>query len=112
MPTDKISLNNAKSDKLFYFVANVVIYRDSDKRCLILKRHPREKAHPNKYAVPGGKHEWSDLPLDKPTRINGEILDYENSVESLLKRETLEESGLQIHDNFKYINDGNGNFKK
>jgi len=53
----KISLDNAKKDKLFYFVANVIIYRDSDKKCLILKRSETEKVHPNKYCVPGGKLE-------------------------------------------------------
>ncbi|HRZ29879.1 MAG TPA: hypothetical protein P5052_04025 [Candidatus Paceibacterota bacterium] len=53
----KISLDNAKQNKLFYFVANVIIYRDSDKRCLILKRSSTEKVHPDKYCVPGGKLE-------------------------------------------------------
>jgi 8-oxo-dGTP pyrophosphatase MutT (NUDIX family) len=53
----KISLDNAKKDKLFYFVANVIIYRDSDKKCLILKRSETEKVHPSKYCVPGGKLE-------------------------------------------------------
>ena len=55
MPANKISLQNAKKDKLFYFVANVVIYRENDGKCLILKRSEREKVHPGKYAVPGGK---------------------------------------------------------
>lgn len=55
MPAKKISIDNAKVGKLFYFVANVVVYRESDKKCLILKRDEREKVHPEKYAVPGGK---------------------------------------------------------
>ncbi len=59
-PATEISLKEAKQDKLFYFVANIIIYRDSDSRCLILKRHLREKVHPNKYAVPGGKLEWKN----------------------------------------------------
>lgn len=104
MPAEKISLDNAKKDKLFYFVANVVVYRDSDKKCLILKRHEREKAHPNKYAVPGGKLEWVNLPLDKPTRVNGNILDFENAIGDLLKREVLEEAGVEIEDDLVYIN--------
>ncbi|MGD0284385.1 MAG: hypothetical protein ABSB12_02225 [Candidatus Saccharimonadales bacterium] len=88
MPTaKKISLDNAKSDKLFYFVANAVIYRESDQRCLILKRHEREKVHPGRYAVPGGKLEWNDLNVAKPTRLNGDVLDYEAAVEGLLARE-------------------------
>ena len=93
MPAAKISLDRAKKNKLFYFVANVIIYRESDKRCLILKRDEREKVHPGKYAVPGGKLEWEDLDIAKPTRINGDVLDFENAVEDLLARETLEEAG-------------------
>mgnify|MGYP001601362795 CR=1 FL=1 len=104
MPADKISLDEAKEDKLFYFVANVVVFREEDGRCLILKRHEREKAHPNKYAVPGGKLEWQNLDIENPSRINGDILDFENAVEDLLKRETLEEAGIEIENDMKYIN--------
>ncbi len=103
-PAKKISLDNAKHDKLFYFVANVVVYRDSDKRCLIFKRDAREKVHPNKYAVPGGKLEWANLPLEKPTRMNNDVIDFENAVEELLKREVKEEAGIEIHDELHYIN--------
>ena len=104
MPAEKISIEYAKKNKLFYVVANVVVYRKSDGRCLILKRHPREKAHPNRYAVPGGKLEWKDLDIRNPTRINGDILDYENAIEDLLRRETKEEAGIEIGDTFHYIN--------
>ena len=104
MPADKISLDNAKKDKLFYFVANVVVYRESDGRCLILKRSENEKVHPGKYAVPGGKLEWKDLPLNNPSRMNGDVIDFENAVEDLLKREVLEEAGIEIKDDFRYIN--------
>lgn len=104
MPAQKISLDNAKKDKLFYFVANVVVLRDSDKRCLILKRDAREKVHPEKYAFPGGKLEWVNLNLTKPTRMNGDVIDFENAVEDLLKREVFEEAGITIQDNIVYIN--------
>lgn len=104
MPATKISIENAKHDKLFYFVANVVIFRESDGRCLIMKRDPREKAHPGKYAVPGGKLEWKDLDMKNPTRMNGEIFDYENALEKLLMREVKEEAGIEIESNFKYLN--------
>ena len=95
-PATAISLENAKKDKLFYFVANVVVYRPSDGRCLILKRHEREKVHPGKWAVPGGKLEWKDLDVTKPTRMNGDVYDFENAVEDLLVRETREEAGVEI----------------
>ena len=104
MPAEKISIDNAKKEKLFYFVANVVVFRDSDDRCLILKRDEREKVHLGKYAVPGGKLEWKDLNISNPTRINWNVLDFENSVEDLLKRETLEEAGIEIEDDVYYIN--------
>lgn len=100
----KISLDNAKKDKLFYFVANVIVYRESDKKCLILKRDKREKVHPDKYCVCGGKLEWRDLDINNPTRLNGDVLDFENELEKLLKREVLEESGLEIYDDLYYIN--------
>jgi len=104
MPATKISLDNAKKDKLFYFVANVVIYRDTDKKCLILKRDEREKVHPGRWGVPGGKLEWQDLPISRPTRINGEVLDFENAVEDLLAREAREEAGVEIERQLHYIN--------
>lgn len=104
MPAEKISTEHAKQDKLFYFVANVVVLRDSDKRCLILKRDPREKVHPSKFAVPGGKLEWNNLDITKPTRMNGEVFDFENAVEELLKREVFEEAGIEIEDDLVYIN--------
>jgi 8-oxo-dGTP pyrophosphatase MutT (NUDIX family) len=104
MPAKKISLQNAKGNKLFYFVANVVIYRKSDKRCLILKRSQTEKVHPGKYCVPGGKLEWEHFDLSKPTRINGEALDFEDAVEELLMREAKEEAGVSISRDLRYIN--------
>jgi len=104
MPAREISTEKAKKDKLFYFVANVVVYRDSDGRCLILKRSEREKVHPGKYATPGGKLEWANLDLNNPTRMNGEVIDFENAVEDLLARETEEEAGIKIEKDLKYIN--------
>ncbi|MDP2641579.1 MAG: NUDIX domain-containing protein [Candidatus Yanofskybacteria bacterium] len=104
MPAEKISLQNAKEDKLFYFVANVVVYRESDSRCLILKRSEQEKVHPGKYCVPGGKLEWNQLDIAKPTRMNGDVLDFENAVETLLVRETKEEAGIDIEGDLKYMN--------
>ncbi len=104
MPASKISLDKAKPDKLFYFVANVVVYRESDGRCLILKRDEREITHPGVYAFPGGKLEWQDLDIAHPTRMNGDVIDFENAVEDLLKRETREEAAVEIGDKFAYIN--------
>jgi 8-oxo-dGTP pyrophosphatase MutT (NUDIX family) len=104
MPAKEISLENAKKDKLFYFVANVVVFREADGRCLILKRSGREKVHPGKYAVPGGKLEWTNLDIGRPTRMNGDVIDFENAVEDLLAREVMEEAGIEISGKLKYIN--------
>lgn len=104
MKAKKISLQKAKEDKLFYFVANVVVYRESDGRCLILKRRETERVHPGKYAVPGGKLEWNQLDIAKPTRINGDVLDFEDAVEDLLIREVKEEAGIEIGRGLAYIN--------
>ncbi len=104
MSAQKISLDQAKKDKLFYVVANVVVYRPSDRRCLLLKRSDNEKVHPSKYAVCGGKLEWSDLDITHPTRVNGEVLDYQDALEKLLNREVFEEAGIKIKQELKYIN--------
>jgi 8-oxo-dGTP pyrophosphatase MutT (NUDIX family) len=104
MVADRISIESAKKEKLFYFVANVVVYRESDGRCLILKRDKREKVHPERYAVPGGKLEWKNLDINNPTRINGDVLDYENAIENLLRREVKEEAGIEIKPGLAYIN--------
>jgi len=104
MPASTISTEKAKPDKLFYFVANVVVFRESDQRCLILKRSEREKVHPGKYGVIGGKLEWTDLDPKSPTRINGEVLDFEDAVENLLAREAKEEAGIVIDKHLHYIN--------
>jgi len=104
MPAKKISLKNAKKNKLFYFVANVIIYRESDQRCLILRRNTREKVHSGKFAVPGGKLEWQDLNLKHPSKLNGDVLDFDNAIENLLNRETREETGIEIKKELFYIN--------
>ena len=104
MKSSKISLENAKENKLFYVVSNVVIYRESDQRCLLLKRSENEKVHPGKYCTPGGKLEWEDLDLNNPTRMNGDVIDFENEVEKLLKREAKEEAGVEISEEIVYIN--------
>lgn len=93
MPPPAINLENAKQDKLFYFAPTVVVYRNSDGRCLILKRHEREIVGGGQWSVPGGKLERSDL----PEQVN------RNALENLLTRETREESGLELVPEFKYL---------
>lgn len=104
MKAEKISLDQAKQNQLFYFVANVIIYRESDGRCLILKRSNDESVHPGKWCVPGGKLDWSDLDISKPTRMNGDVYDFEDALEKLLTREAKEESNLEIAGQPIYVN--------
>ncbi len=104
MPAERISLDNAKPEKLFFVVANVVIWRPEDGRCLLLRRSAAEKVHPSKWCVPGGKLEWADLDIAHPTRLNGDVLDFENAVEKLLQREAREEAGVEIDSHLQYVN--------
>jgi 8-oxo-dGTP pyrophosphatase MutT (NUDIX family) len=103
-PAARLSLDAAKSDKLFYLVANVIVWRPADGRCLMLQRSLHETVHPGQYCFPGGKLEWADLDINKPTRVNGDVLDYEDAVEKLVAREVREEAGLTVGTDLKYIN--------
>lgn len=94
----KISLDKAKSDRLFYFVVTGTIYHPRKKKCLILQRSKKETAHPGLWGVTGGKLEWNDLKKNPVTRMNHDILDWEDLVEKLVKREAKEECGLDVGD--------------
>lgn len=104
MPASQISLDKAKKDKLFYFVANVLIYRESDGRVLLLKRSKNEIVHPGKFCTPGGKLEWADMDIKNPGRLNGDVIDFPDTAEKLLVREAREESGVEIEPKLAYIN--------
>lgn len=102
----EIALNKAKAEKLFYFVATGVVYRESDQRCLILKRSPKEKVHPGKWSTVGGKLEWSDLQSNPPDFTSNHILAWWDSMaERLVKREAIEEAGVKV-DNVRYLSSG------
>lgn len=105
MPAKKISLEKAKTNKLFYLVANAVIFRDKDSKCLILKRSENENVHPGKWAIPGGKLEWSDLEISESTHLYDHVYDFENAIEDLLIREAKEEAGINICGPFLFIRD-------
>lgn len=102
MSSMKISLDQAKTNKLFYFVVTGIIYHPEKRKCLILKRSKTEKAHPGLWGVTGGKLEWEDMQNNPPTRQNHDISDWEHLIDSLLFREAIEESGLVVED-MRYI---------
>ena len=72
-----------------------------DHKFLIAKRAAHEKAHPNKWTVPGGKlvrHEYETLPK---TADYGQ---WYNVVDWVLRKEIREEVGLEIGDP-RYLTD-------
>lgn len=103
MRAERISVEEAKPDKLFYLVANAVIYRAEDRKCLLLKRDEREKVHPGKWATVGGKLEHENLDLANPSRIDGGVMEFDDAIPELLIREALEESGVTIEPEHHYI---------
>jgi 8-oxo-dGTP pyrophosphatase MutT (NUDIX family) len=103
MRAKKVSVQNAKPDKLFYVVAGATIFRRSDNKCLILKRDEREIVHPGKWANVGGKLEHADLKMDSPTSIDGDVTVFEDALVQLLTREVYEESGVKIKPDLKFI---------
>jgi 8-oxo-dGTP pyrophosphatase MutT (NUDIX family) len=103
MTPGKISIDQAKPDKLFYFIANVSIYRESDGRCLILKRDEREKVFPGKWGTPGGKLEHADFNIISPDAMNGDVPNFHDPVERLLQRETMEEANVTLYDDLHYL---------
>lgn len=100
IPVPPISLDKAKPGKLFYFVATGVLYRDG--KCLLLQRSKQETAHGGKWGPVGGKLEHQDLLHNEPTRMNGDVVDWEHMVEDLVRREAKEECGLEVYD-FRYL---------
>lgn len=104
MLAKKISIDAAKPDKLFYFVANVVVYRQSDERVLLLKRSETEKVFPGMWAMLGGKLEHSDFDISKPdSTLNNETISFWNPIEKLLAREVAEEAGIVIEEQMTYL---------
>lgn len=95
MSAEKISIEQAKQDKLFYVVANVVAVRD-DGRCLILKRDEREKVHPGKWATIGGKEEHNLFDINNPDRVEGEVLVFEKPLYRIMGEEAMQEAGITI----------------
>jgi 8-oxo-dGTP pyrophosphatase MutT (NUDIX family) len=91
-----ISTQEAKQDKLFYVVSNVVIIDPKIKKCLLLKRSLGEKVLPGKWVFPGGKLEHKDV-ADLLNKSGRNPIDGVNNILSILAvREANEECGLEI----------------
>ncbi len=84
-------------NKLHYVVVTGIIVNKEGKY-LITKRADWEKAFPGQWTVPGGKLEVLDYVLrEKDTSSH-----WYNVMEDLLKREIMEEVGLEI-ENIGYV---------
>ena len=87
------------SDKnLKHYIVVTGILLNSEGKFLIVKRADWEKAFPGRWTVPGGKLEILDYVLrEKDTPHH-----WYNIFEDLLKREVMEEVGLEI-ENIDYV---------
>ncbi len=65
---------------------------------LITKRSPEKKAWPNKWTVPGGGLTVEDYMSSEASYQNEESPQWYNAVEHALRREILEEVGLEVTD--------------
>lgn len=92
-----ISTAEAKQDKLFYVVSNLIIVNPSNATCLILKRSQSEKVHPGKWAFPGGKLEHADVERLLSETGRKPIEGIEDILGILAKREAQEECGLTVN---------------
>ena len=82
--------------KAHYLVVTGILIKDN--KFLITKRAPTEKAFPNQWTVPGGKLELDDYAKSpKDTSAH-----WYNVFEDLLKREVMEEVGLNVK-NIRYL---------
>jgi len=94
-------------NKLHYVVVTGILV-DENNKFLITKRANWEKAFPGRWTVPGGKLEVLDYAL----RQKDTASHWYNVLENVLKREIMEEVGLEIEDinyvtSLVYIRDDN-----
>jgi 8-oxo-dGTP pyrophosphatase MutT (NUDIX family) len=83
---------------LTHYVVVTGILINKDGKFLITKRAEWEKAFPGRWTVPGGKFEVLDYVLrEKDTPYH-----WYNVIENLLKREVMEEVGLELK-NIDYV---------
>ncbi len=106
MTAKEINLDNAKQDRLFYFVTTIVVYRDNDQKCLILKRDESDDVYPSKWALPGGRLSWGgfDLNLIKPDQVDDGVLNFNNPIEGHVSEIVKNKTGIEVDSRPKYLN--------
>lgn len=85
-----------KEHELFTVVITAIVVRDG--RFLIMRRSLDEKKFPGRWTVPGGKlstDDYTGFPKDTPHY-------WYNVLERALKREVMEEAGIEIK-NIRYV---------
>lgn len=82
--------------KAHYLAVTGIVIKDG--KFLITKRAPTEKAFPNQWTVPGGKLESDDY-TKRPKDTSAH---WYNVFEDVIKREVMEETGLEIR-NIRYL---------
>ncbi len=75
-----------------HYIAITGVVRNEEGKYLICKRSDKEKIFPGKWCFPGGKLQMSDF-INSPKDTSDHWLDI---LEKTLKKEILEETGLQI----------------
>lgn len=103
MSTFQISTTEAKQDKLFYVVANVIIIDRSRGVCLLLKRGDNEKVLPGKWGHAGGKLEHDDVKKLILASGGEPIEGVDNILGKLAQREAKEECGLDVREESEVI---------
>jgi 8-oxo-dGTP pyrophosphatase MutT (NUDIX family) len=95
------------SNELHRIAVTGIVYKkgeDGAYRYLVTKRSPHKKAWPGKWTVPGGGLEVSDYMSAEPTYQNSESPQWYNAIEKTLRREILEEVGVEV-DTIEYLLD-------
>lgn len=103
MSKHQINLSNAQEDKLFYFVTTIVVYRESDQRCLILKRDKIDDVYPNKWALPGGRLSWNDFDLTKPDTVDNGVINFNNPIEYHVSEIVRKKAGIKVDNRPQYL---------
>jgi len=103
MSKHRISLSHAEEDKLFYFVTTIVVFRESDGRCLILKRSDGDTVYPDKWALPGGRLEWGDFDLSKPDTTSDGVRNFNHPLEKHVGVVVKERAGIVVGNRPQYL---------
>jgi len=98
-----ISLEHAEADKLFYFVTTIVVYREKDQKCLILKRSEKDDVYPGKWALPGGRLEWGAFNLARPDVRDHDVLNFKSPIEKHVAEVVTSKAGIIVDSRPQYL---------